>query len=190
MLHLQSSMCYITVISAMMVTAVSVLHALPLVPLCQHMGVITAQPFSSRRGEEGMLKVHRVLLTFPFCLTMKSPPVKLAGFVLAQHSCYSVDPAELLKEAATCKEVPCLKGTRRKIIQLPPSVKTSRQIPSHAYNFYHPSRLHRPQSAHQNTHQYSIMAICDLAAWEKGRSVTVKEDCSGCLHDQGTVSSL
>ena len=113
-----------------------------------------------------MLKVHQVLLTFPFCLSIKHPPVKHIRFVLAQHSCCLGEPAELLKGTTTCEEVPYLKGTRKKIIQLPLSAKASRQIPPLAHDLS-PPRLHRPQPAQQNTRQNSIMAICGLVAWER-----------------------
>lgn len=66
------------VISAMMVTVVSVLHALSLLPVCWHMAINTAQPFSSKKVKQGVLEMHRIL-TFCFCLSIRYPRWICAG---------------------------------------------------------------------------------------------------------------
>lgn len=153
------------------------------------MDIITAWPFSSRRGEDRVLKTHRVLLTFPLHLSIKRPPVKRAGFVVAQHSCWLGEPAELLKGTATCEEVPHLKDTRRKIFQLPPSVKVSRQIPSLVHNFSpHPGSTDPSQPSKTPTRTASWQSVGLYPGREAGASVT--EDFSGTLHHSGTVGLL
>lgn len=127
------------------------------------MGVITARPFSFRRGYERVLEMHKVPLTFSFCLSIKCSSLKNTGFVLARHGCCSGELAELLKATATCKEVPYLKGTWRKIIQLPSSVKVGRQIPHLSHNLSPLPRLHAsqpdqhpPEQHHGDLWSYSL----------------------------------
>lgn len=127
--------------------------------------------------------MHRDL-TFPFRLSIKCLPVKHTGFVLAQISCCSGQPAELSKGTATCAKVPYLKGTRRKIIQLPPSAKGSRRIPP----LFH--KLSSLPGFTEPSQPSKTPISLGFVAWERGRSIAVMEYFSGTFHYQGTVSLL
>lgn len=65
-------MCFVAMISALMLTVVSVLHALSLLPVCWYMGISTAQPCSSKKVGQGVLEMHQVLAS-SFCLSIKCP---------------------------------------------------------------------------------------------------------------------
>lgn len=88
-----------------------------------------------------------------------------------------------------CEEVPYLKDTRRKIIQLPPSVKASRQIPSLVHNLSpHPGSTDPSQPSKTPTRTASWQSVGLYPGREAGASVT--EDCSGTLRHSGTVGLL
>lgn len=144
------------------------------------MGVITAWPFSSKRGEEGVLDMHRVFLTFPFCLSIKCPPVKHALWWHSKAAAQESQPSswrELnpVRKSHTWRaqegRLSSFHLLRKRADRCLLSPRTSL-----------PPGLHRPQPDQQSTHQNSIMAISGLVAWETGRSITVTKDCCGLLH--------
>lgn len=164
--------------SAMMVTVVSVLCALSLLPVCWHVGISTAQPFYSKKVEQGVLEVRQIL-TFSFCLSIKCPCWICVGTaqLLAGRASWALEGSCHLQGS------PVLEGHKKKKTKKTHLYFLQKwaEIPALAKNLSLPG-LHRPQPAQQNTHQNSTMILCSVVAWERGRIVIFTADCSGTLH--------
>lgn len=135
-------MCFLAGISAMMVTVVSVLHALSLLPACWHMGISTAQPFSSKKAEQGVLEMHQIL-TFSFCLSIKCPHWICVGTaeLLAARASRALDGSFHLQGS------PVLEG-HKKILPSFYFLQKWAEIPPLTKNLSLPG-LQRPQPAQQ-----------------------------------------